>query len=352
MRSIIQFIVLLLLISGCKTSQMVTVYSLEPAPVELSNNIKRIGIINEVQATPDNSQIESLDSFIAATDLQWSKEGEEAAIAGLFGELLKDQRFDTIIILENTKEFQQKEYAIEEDIPWKALKELCDTNELDAIFSLSFYETDTRVTNKKSTMEELDLMRIKSMVSAREITLETLIENGWRIYDPFEKKVLDEIRINEELVIQAKGENAMHALQAMTFRSDSLLLKSRGSGSSFGMRLKPYNKPIQREIYIKGSDNLTNAKEAIQKEDWLEAARLWQLDIDHEKAKIRAMACHNMAVLYEIKNDLSKAMEWAILAKSHAEDKNHTAYLEALKVRSVQNSLAEQQLEKTAYLQN
>jgi hypothetical protein len=352
MRAIIQFIVLLLLVSGCKTTHMVTVYSLEPAPVVLAKNIKRIGIINEVQTIPENGQIESLDAFIDATDQQWSEEGKEAAIAGLFGELLKDQRFDTIIILENSKELQKEENTLEEDIPWQALKALCVANELDAIFSLAIYETDTRVTNKKSTMEELDLMRVKTMVAAREITLETLIENGWRIYDPFEKKVLDEIRINEELVIQAKGENAMHAVQAMTFRSDSLLLKSRGSGSSFGMRLKPYNKPIQREIYINGSENLIGAKAAIQKEDWLEAARLWQLEVDSQKAKIRAMACHNMAVLYELKNDLSKAIEWATLAQAHAEDKNHTAYLEALKQRSVQNSLAEQQLVKMAFLQD
>lgn len=167
---------------------------------------------------------------------------------------------------------------------------------------------------------------------------------------PLKKKVLDEIRINEELVLQAKGENAMNALQSMTDRTDSMLLKSMGSGSAFGMRLKPYSKAIQREIYTKGSEKLSQAKDAILEENWLEAARLWQLETTNEKAKIKAMSCHNMAVLYEIKNDLAKALEWAILAQSYYKDKNNTAYLEALKLRSVQNSLAEKQLEDIVYL--
>jgi hypothetical protein len=349
MRSIIQFLGLLLLLSGCKSTHLVMVYSLEPAPVELAKNIKRIGIINEVQTTVDNEQIESLDAFVAATDKLWSKEGKEAAIEGLLGELSKDRRFDTIIILESSSEIW-KQKNTEEEIPWKALEELCTSHKLDAIFSLASYETDTRVTNKKSTMAELDLLRVKTMVSAREITLETLIENGWRIYDPFEKKVLDEIRINEEVVIQAKGENAMNAVRSMTDRSDSMLLKSKGSGSAFGMRLKPYSKSIQRELYIKGSERLIQAKEAILNEDWLEAARSWQLALENEKDKIKAMACHNMAVLYEIKNDLPKAMEWAILAQRHFEDKNNISYLEALKQRIVQNSLAVEQLENIVYL--
>ncbi len=350
MRSIIQFIVLLMVLSGCKSTHLVTVYSLEPAPVTLAKDIKRIGIINEVQPTAENKEIGSFEALVAATDQRLSMQGKEAAIEGLFGVLLKDKRFDTILILENTSEILQKKSTSKEEIPWKLLNDLCVSNNLDAVFSLSFYETDTRVTNKKSTMEEIDLLRVKTNVSAREITLETLIENGWRIYDPFEKKVLDEIRINEELVIQAKGEDAVNALRSMTDRSDSVLLRSRGSGNAYGMRLKPYSKAIQRELYIKGSEKIAQAKEAIQKEDWLEAARLWQLEATNKKPKIKAMACHNMAVLYELKNDLSKAMEWGILAQSHFDDKYHRAYLNALKQRGIQNNLAEQQLENIVYL--
>ena len=351
MRLILKLIVILIVVSACKSTHSVTVYNLEPAAVELGKDIKRIGIINEVGTSDTSDQITSLEALVQATDQQLAQEGTDAAIEGLLLELQNDQRFDTVMILENTSSLWKKDPDAKQLIPWVELKDLCIDKQLDAVFSLAFYQTDTRISEKKSSMEELDLLRVKVVKPARELTLETLIENGWRIYDPFAEKVLDEIRVYEQVVTQAKGENALNALRAMTHRADSLVSKSRGSGSAYAMRLKPYNKAIEREIYIKGSDLLVQAKESVLNKDWLEAARLWQMDLNHEKSAIRAMACHNMAVLYEIKNDLEKAIEWAVLARTHQEQKEHVAYLEALKECAIQKSQAEKQLEAMALLQ-
>ena len=116
------------------------------------------------------------------------------------------------------------------------------------------------------------------------------------------------------------------------------------------MRLKPANKASLREIYIKGSPLLTQAKTAVEDEDWLEAARLWQLDLGHDKPAIRAMACHNMAVLHELKGDLEKALDWALLATTHDDAKEHHSYLETLKTCASQKRKAEKQWEAIALL--
>jgi hypothetical protein len=92
------------------------------------------------------------------------------------------------------------------------------------------------------------------------------------------------------------------------------------------------------------------AETAVIDKDWLEAARLWQLDLNHEKPAVRAMACHNMAVLYEIKSDLDKAIEWAVQARTHDESKDHTEYLDTLKSCALQKSRAEKQWESIALL--
>lgn len=350
MRRLAQVLTLSLLASACKNTFPVTVYNLEPSPVVLSKDIRRIGIINEVRENEWDQNIASLEALVRARDLELAKEGTDAALEGLLAELQKDQRFDTVMILHNPVAFWHQGKDQNQEIPWDKLRDLCVNNGLDAVFSLAFYQTDTRISEKKSSMEDVDMLRMKVTIPARELTLETLIENGWRIYDPFEKKVLDEIRVNEQLVTQAKGENALYALRAMTDRSDSLLSRSRGSGSAYGMRLKPFNKAVERDIYIKGSTLLAQAKNAVMEKDWLEAARLWQMDLNHEKSAVRAMACHNMAVLYEIKNDLDKAIEWAVLASTHHESKEHEVYLETLKSSAAQRNLAEKQRESMALL--
>ncbi len=345
-----RLLVLFVVLSACKSTHTVTVYNLEPAPVVLSKDIKRIGIIKEVGDKDSEQKIASLEALVEASDLRIAEEGTEAALEGLMAELQKDRRFDTVMILRDATSLWDSKSELSNTIPWDQLRDLCTRNQLDAVFSLAFYQTDTRISEKKSTMEELDLMRMKVVIPARELTLETLIENGWRIYDPFERQVLDEIEVNEQVVTQAKGEDALEALQAMDGRADSLLTKSRGSGSAFGSRLKPTSKAALREVYIKGSPLLTQAKIAVEDEDWLEAARLWQLDLGHDKSAIRAMACHNMAVLYELKGDLEKAMEWAVLATTHDDGKDHRNYLETLKTCLAKKSKAEKQREAIALL--
>jgi hypothetical protein len=350
MRILIQLFVVFTVLSSCKSAHYVTVYGLEPAPVSLTKNIKRIGIINEVKASEGTSTISSLEGLVEATDQKLATEGKRAAIEGLLAELQKDGRFDTVKVIEHGVATIIQKGSGQKEVPWDELKALCLANQLDAVFSLAFYETETKISDKKSSMEELDLLRMKVVVPARELTLETLIENGWRIYDPFEKKVLDEIQLNEQMVTQAKGDNPLNAFRAMTDRTDSLVRISRGSGSTYGARLKPITRTIQREVYLRGSDLLVQSKEAVLEEDWLTAAHLWQNELNNDDLKVRAMASHNMAVLYEFKGDLIKAIEWATQALSYHEDKAHFDYLEALKERKAIQSLAEKELQAMALL--
>ncbi len=348
---IIKITVIALFVYSCKATDTLMVSSLEPAPVGLSKGIRRIGVINEACSNADIQAPASFDELVNAQDLQMQEEGKAAAINGLFGELLKDKRFDTVLLLSTFPKAPSYNKDLVREIPWDALKKSCIEHNLDAIFSLAFYETETKVSNRRSTMEALDLMRVKVSLPAREVTLETLIENGWRIYDPFNRKVLDEIRFNEQLIVSAKGEDPLKALQSIADRKDSLLVKSSGSGSAYGMRLKPSNRKLKRPYFVKGSDHLSKAAAAVTEKDWMEAARLWQLDCVNEKAKVRAMACHNMAVLHELKGDLPKAIEWATKANEHEAIKITKHYLEALEHQISQHKLAMEQLENTVLLE-
>jgi hypothetical protein len=341
---------LLLALVGCKTTNQITFNSLEPAPVDLSNAIKKIGIINETETLGKSEYRNQLDRIVSMKDQQLEKVGKDAAIHGLYGELLKDKRFDTVLLLDNAPDLIKGAAAVPLEIPWPAIEKLCDRYAVDAIFSLALYETDTRVTTKKSSMEELDLMRVKVKVPAHEVTLETLIENGWKIYDPYNKKIIDEITFNDQITASAKGSNPFRALEAIENRKDSVLDRSRSKGSAYGLRLKPYNKKIQRNYYVKGTINFEKAEELVLEEDWKGATILWLNEIKNPKPKIKAMACFNLAVLNEMQGNLPTAIEWAIQSDMLHKNKTTTAYLEALKHRSTQNQLAEQQLASFAML--
>ena len=206
-----------------------------------------------------------------------------------------------------------------------------------------FYDTDTKVSLKKTKVDHSDLMRDRIKVSGQEITLETLIENGWRIYDPKQKMVIDEFTSNEHMVSSAKGISPVEALQAIDKRRETLLAQNKSSGSSYGLRMQPQKLDIQRAYYIMGTRNFILADNKIQDGDLKGASELWKIETQNPKSKISGRAYYNLAVLSEFNGDLSKAMSW--ISKAYDIYKNDATftYKTALEKRQSQKKLLQEQ---------
>ena len=333
------------IISSCGVTHQVSVQTMEPAPVDLSSNIKRIGIINE-SLVLDNPEVSSdLEAWVTYSDKQLSEAAKEAALAGLFDELSKDSRFDTILLIQNTKNDLLGSKSESNEIPWHAMEELCTRYEVDALFALASYETDTQISVKKTKFDQKDMLRERIALNGHEITLETLIENGWRIYDPFNKIILDEITLNNQIISKAKGEDPIMAFHAIEDRTDSVLVISKKTGSNFGLRLQPYSQTISRPYFAKGTENLEKADTMAKSENWQSAAELWKLDMSHPKPKMRSRAYFNLAVVNELHGDLDTALDWAAKSYGEYESKLTEQYLDALNQRlSRQKQLEDQYL--------
>ncbi len=322
-----------LLLSSCGVTHQVAVQTIEPAKVDLSSGIRRIGIINESIVKEFDQETGELEAWVRYSDQNISEAAKKAALAGLFNELTQDTRFDSILILHQEGSLQLEDQKFDQGIPWKRMEQLCKKYEVDALFALAFHETDTKISLRKTKMEKRNLLRERIQTKGHEITLETLIENGWRIYDPFDKQILDEITLKNQLVSKAKGEDPLLAFQAIEDRRDSLLSYSEKTGSNFGSRLQPHRQTISRPYFIKGSENLQKAYEMALAEDWQSAAALWKLDIAHTKPKIRSRAYYNLAVINEVHGDLQSALQLANKSNEVYESKMSEEYLVALSDR-------------------
>lgn len=304
-------VAILLFLGGCSTTSQVAIRTIEPAPVTLSQQIKRIGIIDRSEPKVQAENHDRIEQLIAAENRWLSEKGTDAALSGLLQELQKDDRFDAVQLLDELPAQMKNFGTPSEGISWSTISTLCEQYDVDAIFSLAYYETDTKVSLKKAKVEDHDLMRQKVIVPGHEITLETLIENGWRIYDPANQQLIDEFTLNDRLVSSAKGRDPFRALQSIENRKDSVLSKSKNSGSTYGLRLQPYEHDVTRDYFSVGTDNFVKAEEKAKNDDWKAAAGLWELETTNEKSKIRSKACYNMAVFSEIKGDLTEAIDWA-----------------------------------------
>ena len=337
-------IVLCGLFYACSTTHQLSINTIAPASVDLSHNIKRIGIINSSIPSERAEYKDRLDQILSSEDQELVKQGTDAAINGLFEELARDNRFEKILLMENVPEVIKGMHPVPDQASWTTIEALCLEHNVDAIFSLAFYDTDTKISLKKTKMEQRDLMRDYVEVKAHEITLETLIENGWRIYDPQNKEVIDEFSFNDQITSSAKGISPIRALRAITDRRDSVLHKSLSSGSAYGSRLQPSKQVIYRDYYSNGSEHMEQADALAQQENYSGATELWMQDVSHPSSKIRARACFNLAVYQEYSGELDKALEWATKSYEESKSKSTQHYMEALERRIAQQELLAQQM--------
>ncbi|HMB62699.1 MAG TPA: DUF6340 family protein [Eudoraea sp.] len=334
--------------TACNSTKQLGIHTMEPAAVDLSKTIKRIGIINSSIPAERAEYKDRLDQILSVQDQELAKQGTDAAINGLFDELTKDQRFEDILLLEDVPEVMKGMDQAPSEGTWNTIETLCRKHGVDAIFSLAYYDTDTKISLKKTKMEQRNLMRERVELKAHELTLETLIENGWRIYDPGHKEVIDEFTFNDQIMASAKGISPMGALRAITDRKDSVLQKSMTTGSAYGSRLHPSEQVIYRDYYVRGTDNFMAAEKRTLEEDYRGAAALWEQDVEHSNAKIRAKACHNIAVIHEFNGALDLAMEWVTRALTHHNNKRTAGYLKLLQHRISQEEVIREQLTYTS----
>ena len=343
----------LILLGGisCSATKDLEIAALEPAAIDLQTNISRIGIVNT--SSPNDQQLvrDALERRITSQDMKLSAEGQFAAISGLQEALQQDGRFDTIIFIEQTPPVLIGLDTDPKQVAWQSIQRICTTHALDAVFALASYDTETHVKIRKKSYLALDLIRMKNKVKGHEITVETLIENGWRIYEPESQTVLDEFVFKGAFVSTGQGQTPARALENLGSRYDDFINQGREDGSNYGARLRPMKRKLIRQLYVKGSPNLEEALLFTENEDWENAVLLWQKDIAGIKTKPKSRACHNMAVWQEYEGEINSALIWAEKANETYSTKHSRAYLQILEARQQAEAVIQQQLTHSDFIE-
>ncbi len=325
------------------------VKTIEPSPVDISASIKTIGILNSSTNTLNNEYSNHIEQLIYLEQQWLTEHGAKAALTGLFNELSLDSRFDTVKILEK-KTYQEINFKANPEMEtWNKISKICIDNNVDAIFALVTYDTETTFTLQKTKIYQYNMLREAVKIKGQEITLETLIENGWRIYDPFRRKILDQFSLNDQMIAIASGENPLAAMQAVDNRKEQLLNQNNNVGSEYAQRLQPSELELERKYYAIGSPNFKLAHQFIEKGEYVAASSLWKDEIENTNAKLSARACYNLAILKEYNNDIIGALRWAKKSYQIFQNDNTLDYIWALEQRQAQAVILDLQLADTTF---
>ncbi len=337
-------LLLLVFCAGCATGDTITLYTLEPAPVYIHKRIKNVGIINESREENELALRPGIAGIVEKQDLSVAFRGRQAAVRSLLNALEQDARFDTVFLIQPELGVNLRVDGLAGSISWERLKKICRENRVDVLFSLVFFDTDTQVKTSSSTMLQADLMRVKNEVPARTITLNTVLAQGWYIYDPFRKVIIDAMVYEDRLTTSGQGVDIPLAIEAIKNRKDSILSMSRQSGSDFARRLQPLAQKAERKYFQKGSGLLNKAGALIEAGNWEGASAIWEEGLRLPGNVNKGRFCHNLAVYHEYKGDLTSALEWATAAYGHFRNKKSFEYMALIGQRKEKFEIVKAQL--------
>lgn len=343
LRNLFVYTASLVLLMSCSATNNLTMGATNPAIVSIPQRVANIGIINRSAPSENNKSLDKIDKILSAEGLHLDEKGAKASVGALSDALIRSERFREVKVLDGTPEISKGLNVLPATLPWEIVEKLCEENGVDLIFSLEFYDTDTKASYSVGTYELPNDLGLRVSLPGHQVTLNTQVTNGWRIYDPINRVVLDQFVYSEGLVSSGRGINPMKAVEAVARRNETVIEYSKNMGNAYGLRLSPVRFRVNRDYFVRGTDNFEVAKRRAQTGDWMGAAQLWEKEVENPKSKIAGRACYNMAIINEINGDLKSAMDWA--SRSYTDHKNKEAlkYLKVLQYRASQNRLLEEQ---------
>ncbi|MEM7485192.1 MAG: DUF6340 family protein [Bacteroidota bacterium] len=339
-------LVLTLLTMGCSATNRLTLSVTEPALVSLPQDVKTIGIVNRSLASEKHNAIDKIDKILSLEGLNLDREGASAAIKGLTTELERNGQFEAVKTIDSVEAIRKGLGVFPAQLPWELVEQICTENNVDILFSLEFYDTDTRADYQATIVNIPNDLGIKAKVPGHRVTLWTLIKNGWRVYDSKSKQILDQFISNDEIVSRGEGINPVKAVEAVIARKEGVMQVSNQLGTNYGLNLRQLRRRVARDYFVRGTDNFVIAKRRAQTGDWNGAADLWSAEVNHPKRKVAGRAYYNMAIINEINGNLQKALDWASKSYSDYGTREALRYVNILRRRLADQQEIERQLSK------
>lgn len=326
-------------LASCSATNPLSMTVTEPAQVALPNQVRRVGIVNRSAPSEGRQGLDKVEAILTAEGLKLDQQGASAAMAGLADRLRLSNRFEAVVVLDSLPQVAKGTKAMPASLSRDEVSALCETYGLDAVFALEYFDTDTRVHVALGVMEVPNQFGVRIQVPAHAVDLETLLDNGWRIYLPDLPLPLDQMQYSDVIRVSGKGISPVEAIESIANRKERILDRSRETGYFHGGRLEETRVRVGREYFVRGTDRFARGMRLARTGDWDAAAVLWEQETNNPKEKIAGRAHYNMAVINEINGNLDAAIEWAREAYADYGNREALRYLRILQDRRAQQEL-------------
>lgn len=297
-RSGIWLVLMLMVLQGCTGSKSYVRFEvMEPAKITYPEQVQKIGYLTAapitVYAFPKRNRAELDPVSLRIIDT--------IVVNNVYKGFLEGKQFSDLTYLEDvTKLSARKEDTtgrkdlIEKSLRQKAFREFG----LDGLIVMEYYETGIYKSPARFDFmmgEYIQEFRFQSEIL-------------WRIYVEGEEQPVDEYLARDTLYYV--NSESMPASQFMD-ATDVLRDGSAEIGFRYGLRHIPKWTEVSRVVFRGSQKPLRDAAVYTDQGEWEKAVEIWSAFAENDDPKLAAKANHNLAVYFELQDELEKAEAFA-----------------------------------------
>lgn len=295
---------------GCTSVKTIVINVQKPAQITLPQNIENIGIINNAVPQPHNWG--HVDSDKSAKQEQVSVPSD--SIIPIFAETLFENLID-LNLFNNVALYEvplrnDTDFLTEMPIDSVTAKEICDITHSDAIVSI-----DRLLIGTSSFNEAYDYTSVAKFLDAK-------VDVRFRIYSKKGSQIANPLYYSDSIYWaglynrkdQILGDSIPPREQAVKEAAIFAAEKIAGSLSSTWIE----------EVRLYYGD-VKSANKKVEVNDWQAALDLWKKAFDSEiKPKKKARIAYNIALAYELSDNIKEAIRWSNTAVKLFEENAQT----------------------------
>ena len=316
---------------------------LVPADINVPQDIKSLAAINRSLPAKGQGFNNVLEGVVTGEGLFVDRDASKRTIDGLANGLVTSPRFKlavpTNIDLKGTGTAQWPQ-----PIEWNQVEKICKDNNADALLVLETFDSNnshrTTPVNKKKTVEGKTVEYVEFVAY-----LGIAINAGWRIYDPKNKRIIDQNVYVDRMEWEKTGPTEKEAIRILPSQRNATMDAGYFAGTQYAKRISPTWVWTSRSYYVKGNDSMKKGKLKVRAKQWDEAAELWQNSLKDPNQKVAGRAAFNLALAAEVDGKLDLAVEWAKKAYSDYGCKAGRSYTNTLYKRLNDQERLKQQME-------
>lgn len=277
------------LLSACSSLQLVTFDRLQAADVNFPEQIRSIGVVNYVPSISHDDRHEDL----------WEGDGKLATEV-LAQEIAATNYFEQVVICDSALWNLHHPTDWRQSVPQEQVDSLIQQLGVDLLLAMERVQVQLKngklfVPEMMADMHVVDGIvtpLIRAYVSGREVPLFSISKTDticWELTPG----------LTYEQMVRDASEHA--ARMPVTY-------------------LLPHWKTMERYYFDGGNVEMRDAGVCVREQDWEQAGEYWQRVYDMKKGKTKMKAAYNLALYYELQDDVKRAKEYLDVAASLVEE--------------------------------